>query len=39
MILSEKEIEHFKQQGYLVQEGVYTNNDLARLSQGLTTVI
>lgn len=39
MILSEKEIEHFKQQGYLVQEGVYTDNDLAPLRQGLTTAI
>ena len=39
MILSVKEVEHFKQQGYLIQEGVYTSSDLTLLRQGLTIAV
>ena len=39
MILSVKEVEHFKQQGYLIQEGVYTGSDLTLLRQGLTITV
>ena len=39
MILSVKEVEHFKQQGYLIQEGVYTGSDLTLLRQGLTIAV
>ena len=39
MVLSLKEVNDFKQKGYLVQEGVYTDSDLDLLRQGLMAAI